>query len=516
MNFLNRRWWIAVVLFHFLAVPVRLAAQDNREHKHKHHHYKLIDLGTFGGPQSRNDGIEPPLNNRGTVIGMADTSTPDPFYPNFNPLIEPGGASDPFIFHAFQWQDGQLVDLGSLPGGYSAYPSGISENGLIAGEAINGALDPISGWPEENAVFWKDGQILNLGTLGGYESAAGQVNSRGQTTGFTTNAIPDPYSIIYSLFNGLSNGTQTRAYVWDKKHGMKDLGTLGGPDAFAPYINEHGEVAGVSYTSSTPNPSGFPTIDPFLWEPPTRQFPNGKMIDLGSLGGTSGGEGDGVSLNDNGQVIGSSNLAGDAYFHPFLWTKPGPMQDLGTFGGNFGIANVINEAGDVVGWATNTGDQAVLAFLWKSGTMTNLGTLAGDVCSYAFGINSKDQVVGASDDCAGGNSHAFLWENGGPIVDLNTLVGGADMTLIGPTSINDRGEITGLGVLTNGDLHAFLLIPCDENHDDSECEDEGEGTADVRGETDQRPNVVLPENVRRMLQRRLRFGRFGAQLPRPQ
>jgi hypothetical protein len=57
--------------------------------------------------------------------------------------------------------------------------------------------------------------------------------------------------------------------------------------------------------------------------------PNGKMIDLGSLGGTSGGEGDGVSLNDNGQVIGSSYLAGDAYYHPFLWTKPGPIRILG-------------------------------------------------------------------------------------------------------------------------------------------------------------------------------------------
>jgi probable HAF family extracellular repeat protein len=296
-------------------------------------------------------------------------------------------ASDPYIFHAFQWKEGQLVDLGSLPGGYSAFPSGISENGLIAGEAINGALDPISGWPEESAVFWKDGQILNLGTLGGYESAAGQVNSRGQTTGFTTNTIPDPYSIIYSLFNGLSNGTETRAYVWDQKHGMRDLGTLGGPD-------ERGEVAGISYTSSTPNPSGFPTIDPFLWEPPTRQFPNGRMIDLGSLGGTFGGEGDGIALNNQGQVVGSSNLAGDVYFHAFLWTKPGPMQDLGTFGGNFGIANAVNEAGEVVGWTTNTGDQAALAFFWKNGTMTNLGTLPGDLCSYAHIINSKHSGTG--------------------------------------------------------------------------------------------------------------------------
>jgi len=160
----------STTLFAALAIP--LGAQDNHNH-HKHHHYQFIDLGTFGGPQSRNDGIEPALTNGGTVIGMADTSTPDPFYPNFNPLILPGGASDPYIFRAFQWQDGQLVHLGSLPGGFSAFPSGISKNGLIAGNAINGALDPITGWPEENAVFWQDGQITNLGTLGGYESGAG-------------------------------------------------------------------------------------------------------------------------------------------------------------------------------------------------------------------------------------------------------------------------------------------------------------------------------------------------------
>jgi hypothetical protein len=48
------------------------------------------------------------------------------------------------------------------------------------------------------------------------------------------------------------------------------------------------------------------------------------------------------------------------------------------------------------------------------------------------------------------------------MVDLNDLVSGPDMTLTGGF-INDRGEITGFGVLVNGDFHAFLMIPCDEN-----------------------------------------------------
>jgi hypothetical protein len=43
------------------------------------------------------------------------------------------------------------------------------------------------------------------------------------------------------------------------------------------------------------------------------------------------------------------------------------------------------------------------------------------------------------------------------------LLSGANMTLTG-SFINDRREITGLGVLPNGDLHAFLMIPCDEDH----------------------------------------------------
>src|SRR5579864_6081316 len=157
---------IAMTVFVALAIPVGLAAQRNQGGNSKHHHYQFIDLGTFGGPTSRNDGIYPPLNNEGTVIGMADTTTPDPFYPNFNPLILPGGASDPYIMRAFESNNGQLGALDSLPGGYTTWPTSISENGLIAGSAINGTIDPITGWPEETAVFWHNGKITNLGTLG--------------------------------------------------------------------------------------------------------------------------------------------------------------------------------------------------------------------------------------------------------------------------------------------------------------------------------------------------------------
>jgi hypothetical protein len=53
------------------------------------------------------------------------------------------------------------------------------------------------------ATLWKDGEVLDLGTLGGYESfvvSAG--NNRGQMAGSATNAIPDAFSGF---------GTQLRA-----------------------------------------------------------------------------------------------------------------------------------------------------------------------------------------------------------------------------------------------------------------------------------------------------------------
>jgi len=239
---------------------------------------------------------------------------------------------------------------------------------------------------------------------------------------------------------------------------MQDLGTLGGPDSIAYIVNERGQVAGASFVNSTPNPTtGYPTYDPFLWE-------NGKMLDLGTLGGTAGGTND---LNNQGQVVGNSNLLGDTSQHPFLWNKKNGMIDLGTFGGSNGSAQWLNDAGEVVGLA----DLPVSghdAFLWKNGVLTDLGNLGRT--SAAEGINSSTQIVGGS-RINSTTVHAFLWENGGPMVDLNSLVPpGSALTLTEAWSINDGGEIAGWGKLANGDVHVILLVPCDEKHP-GQCED---------------------------------------------
>jgi probable HAF family extracellular repeat protein len=442
-----------------LAVPFQLAAQDNQNHnKNAHHHYKLIILDTLGGPQSYGDAGHDAANitSRGTVAGVADTAALDPFYPNYNPVFSTLIGADPYVYHVFTTTGGVLVDLGGL-GGNSSAAAFMTENGIVSGSSLNG-IDSITGWPASNAVLWEHGEISNLGTLGGYESQAGLVNSRGQVTGLATNAVPDPLSIYYWLFgNGFSNGTQTRAFLWDAKNGMQDLGTLGGPDAFGIQINERGQIAGFSYTNSTPNPAtGVPTTDPFLWD-------NGKMIDLGSLGGTFGGPN---AMNNRGQVVGMSNLAGDTASHGFLWDN-GKLTDIGFPGGTFGSANTLNEAGHVAGQAA-TAAGPYHAFFWQHGVITDLGVLPGydSTCIGAFGINSKDQVVGQAGEnyCHGPGFHAFLWENG-DMIDANALVPpGSGLTLVEIEQINDSGEMFGIGTLSNGDDRAFLLIPCDENH----------------------------------------------------
>ena len=117
------------------------------------------------------------------------------------------------------------------------------------------------------AVLWKGGTIENLGTLGGSQSFSQAIDDRGQITGLALNDVPDPYSYFYKFLYLSSTGTQTRAFLWDEKNGLQDIGTLGGPDAFPSVINQRGQVAGFSYINSIPNQTtGLPTFNPFLWE----------------------------------------------------------------------------------------------------------------------------------------------------------------------------------------------------------------------------------------------------------
>lgn len=464
----NFKYMVAIAAVVALAIPSQLSAQEKsaKHHKPKHHRYKLVDLGTFGGPGGliSNPG-SPVLNRKGSLVGASDTAFPDPYDPNC--------FFDCYIDHAWVWRNGTLTDLGALPSGPSSFAYSVNARDQVAGESQNGAVDPLTGWPEAEAVVWKRGKIIPLGTLGGTQSVAYVNNDRGEVVGAATNDAVDPFAdtpvdSADTACNASGGGTfatnilffpsatEVRAFRWTKTTGMQDLGTLGGSDSGAYLVNNLGQIAGLSFTSFVPNSNGSPTVDPFLWE-------DGKMTDLGGLGGTWGSA---VFLNNHGQVVGCSNLPGDVTTHPFLWTRTGGMQDLGTLGGTFGHADSISENGEVVGFATTARDEHGHAFLWRNGVMRDLGTVGDDPESESFSVNLRGQVVGVSFSFDDGDLHGFLWENGGPVVDLNKLVvPPSDFTVVSAVAINDHGEIGCMG-LGPGDTvgRPCVLIPCDEAH----------------------------------------------------
>jgi uncharacterized membrane protein len=245
---------------------------------------------------------------------------------------------------------------------------------------------------------------------------------------------------------------------------MQDLGTLGGTDAIAVAINDQGQVLGWSYINSVPSPicaassslffspaAAVLTTNSFIWDKK-----NG-MRDLGSLGGTCTLADD---LNDHGQIVGGSSLTGDPVFHPFVWEAATGVTDLlGASNGNWGNAFSISSSGVVVGVTSDS--VTYYAMLWrKSGghwQKTSLSTITDR--AYASSINSSEQVVGQD------FGHAFLWEDGGPLVDLNTLVPpNSGLLLVEPGQINDRGEVSVTASDASGNNHVVLLIPCDGNH----------------------------------------------------
>ena len=466
---------LIVIAISTVSSAARLTAQgaSTPVNNAQHHHYKFIDLGTLGGPHSygavNGDGFSL-LNNSGVVASYADLFTPDPKQAYFC------YDSDCYQAHAFQWKDGVISDLGALPVNNNSAAGSINARGWMTGQSESDVIDPVLGIPEFHGVLWKAGQIIDLGTLpGGTESLGIYVNDSGQVIGFSTVATTqDPVGFF---------GFPTHTFIWED--GKKtDIGTLGGANTFpgATCRNQPEDlVVGGSTTSTTINSNtGLPDADPFLWH-------KGKMVDLGSLGGTNGFA---QCANQRHQVIGMSSLAanpaacdfpvfnsGGSGCHAFFW-EDGLIKDLGTLGGDNSEAIWLNEAGEVVGSADlpgPAGNQTHDAVVWIKGEIHDLGVVPGDACSRGRGLNSRGQAVGGSSDCHS-FLHAFLWDNGGPIIDLNTVIQpGTGYQLTNAFNINDRGEILAkaapLGFTPNDDAdlgHLALLIPCDADHPDIE------------------------------------------------
>ncbi len=400
------------------AIPVGMAVQDLRQ-KEQQSRYTVTDLGTLGGTFSVAEG----LNNRGWVEGLSSLA---------------GDQSQ----HAFVWRNGVMSDLGTLGGPNSNAYYSPNERGEITGNAETLTLDPLGE----------------------------------DTCGYGDHLICLPF-------------------VWQADVMTRLPTTLGGSNGYAHGINNRGQIVG-SAENATHDPTCIPPqvldFEPLIWEPKQGQF---KVTQLLLLPGDT--VGDALWINDNGQAVGITGSC-TTNVHGVLW-QDGAVSDLGNLGGTMNnIPFAINNQGQVVGSSDLPGDATFHAFLWQRGVMTDLGTLPGDVSSVAYGITSEGQVVGTSYD-ADGNSRAFLLQRG-VMTDLNSLIPpGSSLFLLDGNAVNSRGEIVGDALqISTGEVHAYLATPCNGG-----CRDGIEGTSAAGSATSERPQITLPEKVRTLLRQHL-------------
>ena len=219
--------------------------------------------------------------------------------------------------------------------------------------------------------------VTDLGTLGGRNSFAHDINNNGQVVGEADLSEGPVHAFLYSGGPLLDLGILDSRYTGSYAYGINDVG----------------QIVGACYIDGG-------SVRAFLRS-------GGVMIDLGTFGGEDSGA---SRINNSGHVVGGANTPGDEVGYAYKYSG-GSMTDLGTLGGPSSQAYDINNSGQIVGVTYLSDIEESTAFICDGGPMANLNAFIDPASHWtllsANAINSSGQIVGDGINAAG-QYHAFL------------------------------------------------------------------------------------------------------------
>jgi probable HAF family extracellular repeat protein len=268
-----------------------------------------IDLGTLGKPDANSWINWGGINDRGEAVGMSETAVPDP---NGEDVC---GFGTHLTCVPFLWRNGNMRALPTV-GGNNGQASAINNRGEVVGYAETANTDPTCApSPTALPVLWEKGHAQPLPLVGtDPDGVAFGINDQGQAVGYSGNCFFATHAVMWKnntafVLKDLGGTLSNVAYVInnlgqiagkvrsaDGSHYVAALwqpdGTLitheplpGDLDAFATGINNQGQVVGNDFDSE------FNWSHGFIWQ-------NGVMTDLNAL----------IPADSNLLIISASNI----------------------------------------------------------------------------------------------------------------------------------------------------------------------------------------------------------------
>ncbi|MBV8198939.1 MAG: hypothetical protein JO263_12475, partial [Candidatus Eremiobacteraeota bacterium] len=276
-----------------------------------------------------------------------------------------------------------------------------------AANAINGRGQPmgtsfLSGNTIMHAALWRDAGVVDLGTLGGPNSAVEWpvLNDHGYVAGISETAKDDPlgestqWSCHAFLPDGGSSGKTCVGFVWHNGK-MRPLGTLGGNNGYGAGMNQRDEIVGWAETSEHDATCIAPQVLQFLparWNALERKA---RALATLRVNGRLDPDGAATAVNRDGDVVGISGICDQAVgrftaHHAVLWKDGGHPTELKTLGGvSWNTPTAINDNGQIVGFlnrpgtSDKKGNPNFISVIWTdpAAKPTKIGVLAGDQLS---------------------------------------------------------------------------------------------------------------------------------------